>query len=341
MPILKVKKRENYYVQVDKRSVEDKNLSFKATGLLVYLMGRPADWKVMVSHLKTCKTDGRDSIRSALLELRNNNYCHLFEVRVKGVIRDRFYYVYEIPTPYTEDVLIEVMEDFYNAPEGTSITHIPVKNNLQPKPAKPEVEKPKVDYPQTDKPLVEKPDTENPPLLIIDYTNNRVNNNRLTNKRTTTKETNKENSSSLYSFLDKKEYCDLHRATVSNIRKHIKNLSEDRFKTVYLFAKDYVQSGRGANFDAILYKALKGQWNVNVKVVQENRSVLSEDKMKWLSRYSGITCNKSLKKEIEGIICDIPIEELRKSRSTLSSLDIFQFKMFLISLKSRCRAMRV
>ena len=108
-----------------------------------------------------------------------------------------------------------------------------------------------MDYPQADKPLVEKPDTENPPLLIIDNTNNRVTNNRLTNKRTTkerttnnkttTKETNKENSSSsLYSFLDKKEYCDLHRATVSNIRKHIKNLSEDRFKTVYLFAKDYV-----------------------------------------------------------------------------------------------------
>ena len=73
---------------------------------------------------------------------------------------------------------------------------------------------------------------------------------------------------------------------------------------------------------------------------KETRSVLTEDKRKWLARYSGITSNKTLKKEIEGIICEIPIEELRKNKSALSSMDTFQFKMFLISLKSRCRAMR-
>lgn len=71
---------------------------------------------------------------------------------------------------------------------------------------------------------------------------------------------------------------------------------------MYLLTEEYVLAGKGDNFNAILYKALK--------------------------------------KEIEGIICEIPIEELRKNKSALSSMDTFQFKMFLISLKSRCRAMR-
>uniref|UniRef100_UPI00396C9849 hypothetical protein n=1 Tax=Fusobacterium sp. TaxID=68766 RepID=UPI00396C9849 len=62
---------------------------------------------------------------------------------------------------------------------------------------------------------------------------------------------------------------------------------------------------------------------------------LSEEKKKWLSRYTGITSNKALRKEIEEIICEIPIEELKRNKSRLSQLDMFNFKSFLYSLKSQ------
>lgn len=343
MAILKIKKRKDLFVQIDKKTLEDKNLSFKATGLLAYLMGRPEDWKIIPSHLEKCKTDGLSSIKSALLELRRNDYCHYFEVREKGVVKETFYYVFEIPTPYSDDMLMEILEHFKDASEPVTVNYKATKTKEEN--TQPETEKPLMDNPLADKPLAEKPLTENPPLLIIDSTNNRVSNKRdtkerITNNRTTTKETNKESSSSLYSFLNLDKYPKINEATIKNIRNNIQNLTEDRFKTLYLLTEEYVLSGKGHNFNAILYKALKNEWSFKAPVRKETESVLSEDKRKWLSIYSGITTNKSLKKEIEGIICEIPIDELRKNRSVLSSMDTFQFKMFLISLKSRCRAMR-
>lgn len=354
MAVLKVKKRKDLFVQIDKKTLEDKNLSFKATGLLAYLMGRPENWKVIPSQLEKCKTDGLSSVKSALLELRSNNYCHLFEIREKGVIREKVYFILEIPSPYTDNLLIEVLEQFKHAPEGTTVHYMPLnkkKSNSSNKTAeknfaqKPEAEKPQMEKPQVEKPLVDNPPVENRPLLIIDNTNNRFTNKRttkerLTNNKTTTKETNKESSSSLYSFLDKEKYPKLNEPTIKNIKNNIQDLTEDRFKVVYLLTNEYILAGKGDNFNAILYKALKKEWSFEAPVRKEPRSVLTEDKRKWLSRYSGITSDKTLKKEIEGIICEIPIEELRKNKSALSSMDTFQFKMFLISLKSRCRAMR-
>lgn len=343
MAILKIKKRKDLFVQIDKKTLEDKNLSFKATGLLAYLMGRPEDWKIIPSHLEKCKTDGLSSIKSALLELRRNDYCHYFEVREKGVIKETFYYVFEIPTPYSDDMLMEILEQFKDKSEPVTVNYKATKTKEEN--TQPETEKPLMDNPLADNPLAEKPLTENHPLLIIDSTNNRVSNKRdtkerITNNSTTTKETNKESSSSLYSFLNLDKYPKINEATIKNITNNIQDLTEDRFKTLYLLTEEYVLSGKGYNFNAILYKALKNEWSFKAPVRKETENVLSEDKRKWLSRYSGITTNKTLKKEIEGIICEIPMEELRKNRSVLSSMDTFQFKMFLISLKSRCRAMR-
>ena len=134
MAVLKVKKRKDLFVQIDKKTLEDKHLSFKATGLLAYLMGRPENWKVIPSQLEKCKTDGLSSVKSALLELRSNNYCHLFEIREKGVIREKVYFILEIPSPYTDDLLIEVLEQFKHAPEGTTVHYMPCLLYTSPSP---------------------------------------------------------------------------------------------------------------------------------------------------------------------------------------------------------------
>lgn len=84
MAIIKVLKRENPYVQIDKTGIDDPNLSWEATGLLTYLVGRPNNWKINIAHLSSVKKNKETSTRKALLELRKYNYCHLFKIRKEG-----------------------------------------------------------------------------------------------------------------------------------------------------------------------------------------------------------------------------------------------------------------
>ena len=61
MAIIKVLKRENPYVQIDKIGVDDSNLSWEATGLLTYLIGRPNNWKINIAHLASVKKNKETS----------------------------------------------------------------------------------------------------------------------------------------------------------------------------------------------------------------------------------------------------------------------------------------
>lgn len=68
------RKTKNNFVIIDKKPLEDKKLSWQAKGLLTYLLGRPADWKVFVSQLAGVSRNGRDATSNALQELVDNGY---------------------------------------------------------------------------------------------------------------------------------------------------------------------------------------------------------------------------------------------------------------------------
>ena len=68
----------NFYV-LDKSISEDETLSWAARGLLVFLLGKPDNWRISVEHLKrqtvnSAKPTGRDGIYSLLMELMNAGY---------------------------------------------------------------------------------------------------------------------------------------------------------------------------------------------------------------------------------------------------------------------------
>lgn len=70
--------RENPYVMLNKKALEDPKLSWAAKGLWAYLMSRPDDWNVSVSHLSKIysgKGGGEKAIWSLLKELIENGYC--------------------------------------------------------------------------------------------------------------------------------------------------------------------------------------------------------------------------------------------------------------------------
>jgi hypothetical protein len=72
--IVRVLKRENPYVMIERATVQDKRLSWEARGLLVYLLSLPADWDIRVSHLQTEGDAGRDALRAILRELQECGY---------------------------------------------------------------------------------------------------------------------------------------------------------------------------------------------------------------------------------------------------------------------------
>lgn len=78
-------------------TIRDERISFRATGLLVYLLSLPSDWVVRQVQLGTVKKEGRDAMICALNELRDAGYVKKELVREKGVIVSTIWNVFETP----------------------------------------------------------------------------------------------------------------------------------------------------------------------------------------------------------------------------------------------------
>lgn len=72
---------ERDFTIIGNATLQDPEMSFKATGLLAYLLSLPADWRVNLTDLATRKAEGRDAVRSALNELEDLGYARRSQVR--------------------------------------------------------------------------------------------------------------------------------------------------------------------------------------------------------------------------------------------------------------------
>lgn len=129
--MIRIEKKTNYVV-MNKEALENINLSWKAKGLLAYLLSLPDDWKIYVEELQTHSKDGRDSTAAALKELIHARYIKRVQLRGShGKFGTYQYVVYEYPQS--------------------------IENSNFP---------PKTDFPKT-----ANPNTENPKLLNNKLTN--------------------------------------------------------------------------------------------------------------------------------------------------------------------------
>ena len=329
MAIVKIIKRENPYIQIDKTGINDNRLSWGASGLLTYLIGRPEDWKINLNHLATVKDkDKKDKTRGYLNELREFEYCHYFEVRKSGRIVENFYLVFEVPTKYEE-----ILENFIEIPENCTVHYKEISSQKKEKESKKSIDNKEVS-PQLENPISATPTSVNPTLLIKEYTKERNTNNRTTTKDTKNDLEKDKKISSSYDFLDKNIFNLLNSVTKKNIRKNIKDLTEEKFTEIYNLTLEYIKSGRGQNFNAILYKGLNNEWEYTTyNTKSEEPKLLEENKRKWLSYFAGIISNQNLKNEVESIIVSIPIEVLNTNKNILARMNTFEFKQHLLSLR--------
>lgn len=94
------KNPDNPYVMVNKGFVNNPQLSWKAKGILLYLLSKPDDWKVYHKDIIKHSTDGRDSVTSGIAELVKYGYIirHLRREEGTGKLKGYDYDVYEVPT---------------------------------------------------------------------------------------------------------------------------------------------------------------------------------------------------------------------------------------------------
>ncbi|MGQ0680649.1 MAG: hypothetical protein ACT4OM_13525, partial [Actinomycetota bacterium] len=94
------------YVTVLQTTARDANLSFKARGILVYLMTLPSNWKTNLQHLaKQSTKDGRTAIASGIQELMAEGYARRVTLRDEaGRITSKELQVAEVPVFRTNPV---------------------------------------------------------------------------------------------------------------------------------------------------------------------------------------------------------------------------------------------
>lgn len=94
--IFRVEKRERPFVMIDKQSVKDINISWKAKGLLAYLLTLPDDWKFSIVEISSHSKCGRRSTATAMNELIDAGYVSRRMYHEGGHIAGYEYIIHEI-----------------------------------------------------------------------------------------------------------------------------------------------------------------------------------------------------------------------------------------------------
>ncbi|WP_020393430.1 helix-turn-helix domain-containing protein, partial [Kribbella catacumbae] len=77
MTIFRAPRPKNGWTELDNRLLRNKELSFKARGILSYILSHTENWATDAASIaKASEKDGRDSVQSGLKELELKWYLH-------------------------------------------------------------------------------------------------------------------------------------------------------------------------------------------------------------------------------------------------------------------------
>lgn len=116
------KDKSNPYVMLNKGFLNNPKLSWKAKGLLAYLLSKPDDWKVILEHLYTQSPDGEKSVRSGINELKEYNHVMKYPVYRGNRISHWETTIFE--TPFTEEQRIKSMKIMEDGTETVVLAQI-------------------------------------------------------------------------------------------------------------------------------------------------------------------------------------------------------------------------
>ena len=116
------KTRRSRFARIDNAALQDDRLSFRARGVLAYVLSRPDSWTHSADRLSAASCDGVDAIRGALRELEAAGYAELRRVRSsRGSVVHRWYFN-ETPSAKNPDSLgaskTRDLKDTVEKPDG-------------------------------------------------------------------------------------------------------------------------------------------------------------------------------------------------------------------------------
>jgi len=95
--IISTRKKGERFTIIRKKLAEDKTLSWEARGMLLYLLGKPKNWKVRVTDLVNKGTAKTHTVRKILNELRKAGYVHFYQPEKIGKFGEGTWFVSDNP----------------------------------------------------------------------------------------------------------------------------------------------------------------------------------------------------------------------------------------------------
>ena len=102
MAVFKIEKTNNYTV-MSNYHLRDRNLSFKAKGMLSFMLSLPEEWDYSLNGLVSVSKESKKAIRNILNELKENGYLQVEQTRGDRGQYKYNYIIYEIPLDKIKD----------------------------------------------------------------------------------------------------------------------------------------------------------------------------------------------------------------------------------------------
>ena len=94
--VFKIEKTKGYTI-MSNYHLKDRSLTYKAKGLLSFMLSLPDDWDYSLKGLCAISKESRDGIRSILKELQEHHYLEIEKTRGDKGYFEYNYLIYEIP----------------------------------------------------------------------------------------------------------------------------------------------------------------------------------------------------------------------------------------------------
>lgn len=77
--IIRSNRPPDHFTVINNQVINDDSLTYRARGILIYLLSKPDGWHTSAERLSSADTEGRDAIRTCLKELQEAGYMQLIK----------------------------------------------------------------------------------------------------------------------------------------------------------------------------------------------------------------------------------------------------------------------
>ena len=111
--VIRKVRKEKEFAQISNELINNRELSYKALGILTYILSKPDDWQVYMSDLVREGVEGEKSVRNGLNELIEKNYVQRYRVYNKDTGKVHHWETLVSEVPFPEEELISSVKETY------------------------------------------------------------------------------------------------------------------------------------------------------------------------------------------------------------------------------------